>query len=325
VLLLTTLLLPLLLLAVAVGGFLYGRNIFNKIDRVQVSQVLTPAVDGTNYLIVGSDTRDPAAIKAAGLNPGAFEDGGGSRSDTILLLRFFGGKAYMLSIPRDLYVPIAGTGASHKINSAYGGGPTRLIQTVQQSLGIPIQHYVEVDFVSFALLVDALHGVTIDFPYPAYDRNTGLDVKTAGPVQLDGPQALAFVRSRHYFNVVNGRPQPDATGDLGRVHRQQEFLTAVLGKLGHSKNPFTIARAASNASHGLRVDDKLGFLDAARLAIKLRGLHPLSVVLPTKLGTNRDGSVLFLVHPAADPVLASFRSGTPGPVVTTTTTTAPAR
>jgi LCP family protein required for cell wall assembly len=281
--------------------------------------VLTPAVDGTNYLIVGSDSRDEAAIKAAGLNPDAFRDGGGERSDTILVLRFFGGKAYMLSIPRDLYVPIAGTGTSHKINSAYGGGAPRLIQTVQQSLGIPIQHYVEIDFVSFALLVDALHGVTIDFPNPAFDRNTGLDVKTSGPAHLDGPQALSFVRSRHYVEVINGRNVPDATGDIGRVHRQQEFLTAVLGKLGKSKNPFTIAHAASNASSGLRVDDSLGFLDAARLALKLRGLHPLSVVLPTKLGTNRDGSVLFLVHPAADPVLESFKTGTPAPVVTTTT------
>jgi LCP family protein required for cell wall assembly len=321
VLLLGSLLLPLLLLATVLGSYLYGRNLFSKIDRVQVSQVLSGKGDGTNYLIVGSDSRDDAEIKAAGLNPAAFQDGGGQRSDTVLVLRFYGGKAYMLSIPRDLYVPIAGTGASHKINSAYGGGPTRLIQTVQQSLGIPIQHYVEIDFVSFALLVDALHGVTIDFPHPAFDRNTGLDVTTAGPNHLDGPQALAFVRSRHYVEVIDGRKVPDATGDLGRVHRQQEFLSAVLSKLGGSKNPFTLARAASNASHGLRVDDSLGFLDAARLAIKLRGLHPLSVVLPTRLGTNRDGSVLFLVHPDADPVLASFKDGTPGPVVTTTTTT----
>jgi anionic cell wall polymer biosynthesis LytR-Cps2A-Psr (LCP) family protein len=174
--------------------------------------------------------------------------------------------------------------------------------------------------VSFALLVDALHGVDIDFPHPAFDRNTGLDVTTAGTVHLNGPQALAFVRSRHYVEVIDGRNVPDATGDLGRVHRQQEFLSAVLSKLGHSKNPFTLARAATNASSGLRVDDSLGFLDAARLAMKLRGLHPLSVVLPTKLGANGDGSVLFLVHPDADPVLASFKDGTPGPVVTTTTT-----
>jgi LCP family protein required for cell wall assembly len=274
---------------------------------VEVSDVLSHGGDGTNYLIVGSDSRDVEDLQAAGLNPAAFEDGGGQRSDTILLLRFAGGTPKMMSIPRDLYVPIAGTGASHKINSAYGGGPKRLIQTVQQSLGVPVHHYVEVDFVSFALLVDALHGVTIEFPHPAFDKNTGLDVKASGKVLLDGPQALAFVRSRHYVEVYDGRNHPDATGDIGRVTRQQQFLTAVLSKLGSNKNPLSLARAASSASHGLRVDDSIGFMDAVRLGLKLRGLHPESVVLPTKLGENRDGSVLFLTHPQADAVLDQFK------------------
>ena len=83
----------------------------------------------------------------------------------------------MMSIPRDLYVPIAETGGSQKINAAYNGGPRRLVLTVQQSLGIPIHHYLEVDFVSFAKLVDSLGGITIDFPHPAFDRNSGLDVQ----------------------------------------------------------------------------------------------------------------------------------------------------
>ena len=307
VLLVTSLLLPLLLLAVVVGGFLYGRSIFDKIEKVDVSDVLSPGGGGaTNYLIVGSDSRDPAAIEEAGLNPDAFTDGGGHRSDTILVLRIGGGKAQMLSIPRDLYVPIAETGGSAKINAAYNGGPRRLILTVQQSLGISVHHYLEVDFVAFASLVDALGGVTIDFPHPAYDRNSGLDVKEQGPVELDGPQALAYVRARHLVEVIDGKDVPDRTGDLGRVTRQQQFLTAVLGKLGGSRNPFALARAASSASGGLRIDDDLGLIDAARLALRLRGLHPEPVVLPTKIGRNSAGSVLFLLHPDADPVLASF-------------------
>jgi anionic cell wall polymer biosynthesis LytR-Cps2A-Psr (LCP) family protein len=126
-------------------------------------------------------------------------------------------------------------------------------------------------------------------------------------VELDGAQALAFVRSRHYVEVINGRNVPDLTGDIGRVGRQQKFLTAVLGKLGASRNPLALAHAASSASHGLRVDDSIGYTDAVRLALRLRGLHPETVVLPTKLGSNRDGSVLFLSHPAADPILASFK------------------
>ena len=307
VLLLSGILLPLLLIALVVGGWMYARSVFDKIDRVEVADVLSHGGEGTNYLIVGSDSRDVEDLEAAGLNPEAFEDGGGDRSDTMLLLRFAGGKATMLSIPRDLYVPIAETGGSAKINAAYNGGPRRLILTIQQALGIPVHHYLEVDFVSFASLVDSLGGITIDFPNPAFDRNSGLDVRTSGPVELDGPQALAFVRSRHYVEVVDGKERTDPTGDLGRITRQQQFLTAVLGKLGESKNPITLARAASSASGGLRIDDSLGLVDAARLALKLRGMHPESVVLPVRTGRNSAGSVVFLVQPDADATLAGFK------------------
>ena len=307
VLLLSGLLLPLLLVATVVGGWLYARSVFDKIERVEVAEVLSHGGDGTNYLIVGSDSRDPGDLEAAGLNPDAFKDGGGERSDTMLLLRFVDGKAKMLSIPRDLFVPIAETGRSAKINAAYNGGPKRLILTIQQSLGIPIHHYLEVDFVSFASLVDSLGGITIDFPHPAFDTHSGLDVKTAGPVVLDGPQALAFVRSRHYTEVIDGKDKADLTGDLGRITRQQQFLTAVLGKLGRSKNPISLARTANSASGGLRIDDTIGLLDAGRLAWRLRGMHPETVVLPVKVGRNSAGSVVFLVHPDADATLADFQ------------------
>src|SRR5690606_22403640 len=149
------------------------------------------------------------------------------RSDTMLLLRFEGGEAHMMSIPRDLYVPIAETDGSNKINAAYNGGPRRLVMTVQQSLGIPVHHYMEVDFVSFSRLVDSLGGITIDFEHPAFDRNTGLQVDEAGPNHLDGPEALAYVRSRHYVEVIDGQQRSDPTADLGRVVRQQRFLKAV--------------------------------------------------------------------------------------------------
>ncbi len=306
-LLLSGLLLPLLLLALVVGGWLYARSVFNRIEKVPVSEVLSSGGEGTNYLVVGSDSRDPADLVDAGLDPAAFQEGGGQRSDTILLLRFADGGAKMLSIPRDLYVPIAETDGSAKINAAYNGGPKRLILTVQEALGIPIHHYLEVDFVSFASLVDSLGGITIEFPHPAFDHNSGLDVQQAGPVELDGPQALAYVRSRHYVEVVDGKQRPDGTGDLGRVTRQQTFLTAVLGKLGESRNPLTLARAAGSASGGLRIDDRLDLMDAARLAWRLRGVDPAPVVLPTRMGRNGAGLVLFLVHPDADEVLAGFK------------------
>jgi LCP family protein required for cell wall assembly len=300
-------LLPLLLLLMALGGWLYARAVFNKIEKVPVADVLSTGGSGTNYLMVGSDSRNLEDLVDAGLNPEAFEDGGGQRSDTLLILRFSGDGAQMMSIPRDLYVPIAGTGGSAKINSAYNGGPTRLIQTVQESLGIPIHHYLEVDFVSFAKLVDSLGGITIDFPNPAFDRNSGLDVQQAGPVELDGPQALAYVRSRHYVEVIGGEERTDATADIGRVQRQQQFLKAVFGELGDSKNPITLARAANSASGGLRIDDSMTLVDSIRLAWRLRSLDPESVELPTEQGRNSSGAVLFLADPQAQEVLATFR------------------
>jgi LCP family protein required for cell wall assembly len=296
----------LLLLAVA-GGWLYARSIYDKVDKIPLADVVSTGGTGTNYLLVGSDSRNLEDLVDAGLNPEAFEDGGGERSDTMLLLRFVGGEAKMMSIPRDLFVPIAETGGSSKINAAYNGGPRRLILTIQQSLGIPIHHYLEVDFVSFAGLVDSLGGITVDFPNPAFDTHTGLDVQQAGPTQLDGPQALAYVRSRHLVEVVDGQQQPDRTADLGRVQRQQKFLSAVFSKLGGTKNPLTLARAGSSASEGLRVDDTLGLTDALRLGWRLRSLDPVTVELPTRLGSNRAGSVLFLVDPDAQVALDQFR------------------
>ncbi|MGE3621954.1 MAG: LCP family protein [Acidimicrobiia bacterium] len=306
-LLLTSLVLPLLLLLGLLGGYLYARSIFDKVERVPVSDVLAGSTTGTNYLIVGSDTRDAAAIEEAGLDPDAFKEGGGTRSDTMLLLHFGPGGTKMMSIPRDLYVEIAETGGRQKINAAYNGGPRRLILTVQQSLGIPLDHYVEVDFVSFAKVVDAVGGVTVDFPNPARDAKTGFEVTTAGPNELDGAQALAFVRSRAYTEIIDGRPVTDPTADLGRVQRQQQFLRSLFSELGDSRNPLSLARAAGGAAGGLRIDDGMGLLDAVRFAWRLRSLDPESLVLPTDPGRNAAGSVLILRDDEAAPILAQFR------------------
>jgi LCP family protein required for cell wall assembly len=298
------LLLPVLLL---VAGWLYATSVFNRIEKVPVASVLSSGGDGTNYLIVGSDTRDLGALEDAGLDPAGFMEGGGQRSDTLLLLRFEGGTARMMSIPRDLYLPIAGTGGSQKINAAYNGGPTRVIQTVQESLGLPVHHYMEVDFVSFASLVDALGGITIEFEHPAYDTNSGLQVDQAGQVELDGPQALAYVRSRNYVEIIDGTERRDPTADLGRIQRQQRFLTAVFSELGSSRNPLRLARAAGSATGGLRIDDRMGLLDAMRLAWRLRSLDPESVELPVDSASNAAGSVLLLREAEAQPVLDLMR------------------
>jgi LCP family protein required for cell wall assembly len=285
------------------GLYWYANSIFNRIERVEVSQVLSSGGSGTNYLIVGSDSRenlDPNDPVAAGAP-------GGQRADTIMVLHVGGDGAKMLSVPRDLYVTIAETGDQQKINAAYNGGPARLIQTVSDNLGIPIHRYMEVDFVSFGGLVDALGGVTIEFEHPAFDTNSGLNVTESGPVTLDGQQALAYVRSRHYTEVIGGEQVEDQSGDFGRMERQQRFLTAVFGKLGNTRNPLTLLASSSNLADGLRIDDEMSLWDAMGLAWRVRGLDPAAQQLPVSNDRNESGAVLILQEEEAQPILEQFR------------------
>jgi LCP family protein required for cell wall assembly len=214
----------------------------------------------------------------------------------------------MLPIPRDLYLPIAGTEKTNRVNTAIQGGPERLIQTVQQSLGLPVHHYVEVDFAGFLELVDAIGGVEIEFDAPAFDDHSGLLIEQPGWQTLDKDQALAFVRSRYYTRVVDGKNVVDGRGDLGRIERQQTFLRSVMSQAGESRNPLTVARVANSVASNLRVDDKLGFFDSIGLARKLSGLNPETVELPTKpIRTSGGAAVLVLDEPRGDEALARFR------------------
>jgi LCP family protein required for cell wall assembly len=290
------------------AGLLWADLTFRRIDRVPVGDLLDHGGTGTNYLIVGSDSRE--GVDADDPNAGAIVGEGapsGQRSDTMLVLRIAGDHATMLSIPRDLYVTVAETGNKGRINAAYNGGPRRLIQTVKDNLGIPVNRYIEVDFVTFAKLVDAVGGVTIEFPNPAFDDNSGLYIEQAGPVQLDGTQALAYVRSRHYTEMIDGKPHTDPTGDLGRVVRQQQFLRAVLSKAGASRNPVTVMKIANSLVGGLRIDDKMGMFTAMRFAWRMGRLHPESVPLPVDPVTIGGAAVLKLRGGEADAVLAQFR------------------
>jgi LCP family protein required for cell wall assembly len=294
-----------LVLVAVVGMYWWANSIFGRIERVDVSEVLASGGDGTNYLIVGSDTREVLDPN----DPELAEEQGpaGQRSDTMMVLRFEGGKAKLLSIPRDLYVSIAETDKHGKINAAYNGGPKRLIQTISDNLGINITRYIEVDFVSFAGLVDGLGGITINFEHPAYDLNSGLNVADTGPVKLDGEQALGYVRSRHYVEIIDGEEVEDPTADLGRIQRQQQFLQAVFAKLGDTGNPFTLATTASKVTDGLRIDDKMSLIDAMRFAWRLRGLTPEPQKLETSNERNDSGAVLILDEEASKPILDQFR------------------
>jgi LCP family protein required for cell wall assembly len=287
-------------LGVAVGGYLWAKSVFDRIDKVDVSAELTDG-PGTNYLLVGADNATVAGEQGR-------QGVEGARSDTIMVLRIEGGTAKMLSLNRDLWVANPATGQNGRLNAAYRQGPANLIKAVTENFGIPIDRYIEIDFASFAGLVDSFGGIDIAFAHPAFDLASGLDVQQSGLVHLDGTQALAYVRSRHYAERIDGKVVLDPTSDLGRVKRQQAFLKAIMAKAGAKRNPFTLMSAAKNMSNGLRIDDDMTMLEAARFAWDMGRLDPVSVELPVTGRTTSGGAaVLDLDQPAANQVLDQFR------------------
>ena len=204
----------------------------------------------------------------------------------------------MMSIPRDLWVTVASTGKEGRINGAYNDGPANLVQTVKDNLDIPINHYMEVGFGSFAGLVDAIGGVTINFPNPAFDEQSGLVVEQAGDVTLDGTQALAYARSRHYTEIIAGEQVLEPTADLGRQQRQQVFLRTALAEVGATRNPFTLMRVADAMSSELIIDSGLGFGEAISFVRKLGSSDPATVILPIEGVRKGDAAVRELVEHA---------------------------
>lgn len=298
------LLLALLIVVLAIPAFLAYRT-FDSIERVPVGDALTNEVTGTNLLIVGTDSR--SGIDASIENSGLILGGGteGERSDTIMIIRFADDGARIVSLPRDLWLTIDGRGPQ-RINTAIARGPEAVINTVHDELGIPITNYAQVDLAGFIELVDAVGGVTITIPHPAFDRKSGLDLPTAGPVQLDSAQALAYVRSRNYTEVINGSEIVDPTSDLGRVKRQQDFLRALVGELSNERNPLTANEILGSVAAAIAIDDRMSLGDALGLARKLRSGLPESVTLPTR-PTSIDGNSVLLLGGDAEGVLEQFR------------------
>lgn len=293
-----------LLLLALLLSIVQARRVFNNVERVPVADVLSPPPTGTNILLVGTDSR--AGIDADTENAGLIlgEGIGGSRTDTIMVLRLEDEGAKFVSLPRDLWLPIDG-GSNGRINTAFGRGPEALINTVQNELGIPISNYVQVDLAGFIDLVDAVGGVDVTIPYPAFDRRSGLDLPTAGTVTLDSTQALAFVRSRFYVEVRDGVEVADPTSDLGRVQRQQDFMRALMQKVTTQRNPVIVNDMASSMADSIVMDDKTSLSQALEIANALRGAAPESVVLPTTPSQQGGASVLILAGGSAE-VLAQF-------------------
>ncbi|PLS75925.1 MAG: hypothetical protein CYG61_05155 [Actinobacteria bacterium] len=306
-------------LVVSGVGYAYLRWQFGRVPKISFEcNVLRNCGDDDpglpmNVLLVGSDAR--AGISAEEQQRfGSEKDSGGQRSDTIIVLHADprGQKAAILSIPRDLAVPIAGRPDQRpdRINTAFEGGPEVLIRTIRESLGIEIDHYAQVDFNGFRGVVDAIGGVALYFDAPARDRVSGLDVRAPGCVNMDGDTALAYVRSRNYQYLEKGKWRTDPTADLGRIERQQGFIRRVLGKASRAgRNPLTLNALVNTAVDKVTIDKAFSTRDIFRLANQFKSLEPDAVEifsLPTR-GAQIDGkSVLRLVQPDAGEIIDRF-------------------
>ncbi len=234
-----------------------------------------------NFLLTGSDNGscvDPNSPYA-----GAFGDrtSFGERSDTIMVIRVnpIDNQAAFLSFPRDLWVKIASSTRSNRINTAFDRkNPNRLIDTIYQNFGVPIDHYVNIDFCAFKQIVDAVGGVSVPFLFPTRDRKTGLHIPVAGCYTFTGDHALAYVRSRsgyRYLDPVTGSWLQDGTGDLGRIGRQQDFIRRSMQRaLDKGSSSPRIANQLLNAAlKNVITDDQLSPITMLQLAQAMRNLN----------------------------------------------------
>lgn len=312
-----------ILLALSIAGYVgVSRAIEARLSEVRRELSLTSALAEPNdafinFLLVGSDSRAGAKPDDADFaNIGGEGDVSGRRSDTLIVVNVekSSGIISLMSIPRDLWVAIGDSDRTERINVAYRDGAAVAVRTVTRALGIPIHHYLEIDFQGFKNLVDAVGGVTVCVEHPTRDRNTGLYIRP-GCKNLNGVQSLAYARSRYFEEKIDGQWRMDGTSDIGRGKRQRLFTallmqTAVNRTLG---DPFRAGTIMDGATSALLVDERLDLLEFAGVmrpaaAGKLRRFS-----LDTYGDTVRGNSVLRLADSSA-PVLAFYSGNGPAPV-----------
>ncbi|MFL6269269.1 MAG: LCP family protein [Actinomycetes bacterium] len=265
----TLAILAVLVAVLASAGLVYGYRYADRLVRKGKRPVanLTPVGSGQpmNILLVGSDSRTGLTRRQLGRIQTVKVPG--RRTDTIMVLHVSPrrDKAVMVSLPRDLRTTV--DGRTSKINAAFAvGGPGLLVRTVEQTTGLPINHYAEIDFAGFLKVVDALGGITLcnrsghrlDDPYANLHMGPGCK-------DMRGIQALAFVRARH------------VDSDFGRIGRQQEFMRAVMAEVSRRGTLTGLPRlldVADIATDHIKTDQGLSTGTAIGLARRLRNAGP---------------------------------------------------
>ncbi|WP_435849950.1 LCP family protein [Streptomyces scabiei] len=250
-----------------------------RVDAFKDMKNRPEAGHGMNVLLVGTDGRDRISEEERR----RYRLGGAPChcTDTMMIVHISEDRerASVVSLPRDSYAETPGrtdraTGRTHKghpikLNAAYAeGGPQLTVRTVEHMTRVKIDHYVEVDFTSFMRTVDVLGGVRICTAQPLKDSYTGLDL-TAGTHELDGGEALQYVRSRH----------ADGSSDLGRMKRQQRFMASLMSQATSSGvllNPMKFRDITQAVLGSVRADKEFGTGELIDLGRALRNLTPAS-------------------------------------------------
>jgi LCP family protein required for cell wall assembly len=319
------------------GGYLYARYRFSQIPRVK-DPSLTYPVSGQpfNILTVGSDSRVGLSAKAAQeVGAGTVS---GQRSDVVKIMHVDPSKGTIaiLSIPRDTAVTLLANqalyGKFNRINVNYGSGPSLLTQTIVANFGIPINHVIQVSFGGMLNAAESIGGVYLDFPYNAHDVMSALVVNHPGCQLVNGFQALAVARSRHYLYSPTNRPWPkdgatlyhqgdlstlaadgwlyDGTSDYGRIIRQNAFLRAMFARVkGSLGDPFRINSFLANLPTGVAIDSTFTFNEIIGLALKFHNYNTATMqtyTLPTYPGLLGSADVLFVQEPQAEQLLTQI-------------------
>jgi LCP family protein required for cell wall assembly len=269
----------------AAGYAWYLSHEIHRIDVRGLTDVPTSGADaGTeNILMVGSTDR--CALKVQNAAYGLCSQGvNGVNSDVVMILHLDPSRhaVSILSVPRDLFVPNARTTGANKIDAALYQGPSQLVAAINENLGIPIQHYVVLNFDTFANVVDDLGGVKMYFPEPVFDAYSGLQQFTTGCVSLDGVHALQVVRARHLQYkgpgvTTNNAPYwpSENLSDLARIRRDHEFLRVLataVAKQGLG-NPITDTQLVSSVAPQLEVDQQFSTSDMISLVLNFHSVN----------------------------------------------------
>ncbi len=286
-----------------------------------------------NILLIGNETRAGLTNPTEIARYGSPQEFSGSLSDVIMILHLDPAKqtASILSIPRDLFLPMppdSPVGPYQKIDAALNdgvNGPDNLIQAITDDLGIPINHYVELEFDGFENTVNALSGINVDFPEPVFDAYSQLNITTTGCVHLNGTRALALVRARHLQYDPPGDTAPerdwpyDPESDLSRIARDHTFLR-VLASTAESRglsNPLTLNAFIEDVIDQITIDPGLKS-QLISLATHYRHIDPNTIpetTLPiTEVGGSTGyyyegadiGDVDFPDQPADNQVIAAW-------------------